>query len=85
MSLLHAHPLTKSLIDLNGPEGNAYCLMGYANRIAQQIGVDPQPILADMRSSDYRHLVEVFDKHFGHVYDLVLPWNWEQNPVEASK
>ncbi len=53
------------IIDLTGPDGNAFVLMGYANRFARQIGIDPEPILAEMQSGDYENLVEVFDKNFG--------------------
>ena len=53
-------------IDLTGPDGNAYALMGYANRLANQFELDPEPILADMKSGDYEHLLEVMEKHFGH-------------------
>jgi|TARA_R100000908_G_C3750132_1_gene144761 hypothetical protein len=53
------------IIDLTGPDGNAFVLMGYANRLSRQIGIDPEPILAEMQSGDYENLVEVFDKNFG--------------------
>ncbi len=53
------------IIDLTGPDGNAFALMGYANRLSRQIGIDPEPILAEMQSGDYENLVEVFDKNFG--------------------
>jgi len=52
-------------IDLSGPEGNVFCLMGYAKRFARQLGLDGGEITADMMSSDYDHAVEVFDRHFG--------------------
>lgn len=53
------------IIDLTGPDGNAFALMGYASRFARQLGIDAKPILDDMTSSDYEHLLEVFDNHFG--------------------
>jgi len=54
------------VIDLTGPEGNAFVLMGYAQRFAKQMGIDHKPILEEMKSSDYEHLLEVFDGYFGH-------------------
>ena len=57
-------------IDLTGPDGNAYALMGYANRFAKQLGVDSEPIIEDMTSGDYEHLLEVFEKHFGSFVTL---------------
>ena len=60
-------------IDLTGPEGNAYALLGYAKRFATQLGYKKSKvdrIMDDMRSGDYEHLVEVFDKHFGNIVTL---------------
>ena len=53
------------VIDLTGPDGNAYALMGYAQRYARQLNLDGKAIIAEMMSGDYENLVEVFDKHFG--------------------
>ena len=56
------------VIDLDGPDGNAFVLLGTAKRFAKQLCYDKTEtdlMLADMRSSDYEHLLEVFDKHFG--------------------
>ena len=56
------------VIDLTGPEGNAFALMGHATNFARQIGYTPESIeelMRDMRSGDYEHLVKVFDDHFG--------------------
>jgi hypothetical protein len=55
----------KPVIDLQGPEGNAYVLLGYANRWANDLGLDSKEILADMKSGDYEHLLSVMEKHFG--------------------
>ena len=56
---------SKPIIDLTGPEGNAYALMAYAERFAKDLKLDPKPILDDMMSGDYVHLVDVMEKHFG--------------------
>lgn len=64
------------IIDLSAPEGNAFCLLGIAQRYAAQIGLDWPAINADMTSGNYKHLVETFDKHFGDFVDLILPRNW---------
>jgi hypothetical protein len=58
-------PQTEIVIDLTGPDGNAFVLMGYAKRLARQLGIDPQPIMEEMRSGDYENLLEVFDRNFG--------------------
>ena len=52
-------------IDLTGPDGNAFALMGYAQVLAKQLDKDPKAIITEMQSSDYEHLVEVFDREFG--------------------
>jgi hypothetical protein len=58
-------PQTEIVIDLTGPDGNAFVLMGYAKRLAKQIGIEPQPIIEEMMSGDYENLLEVFDRNFG--------------------
>ena len=56
------------IIDLTGPEGNAFVLMGYAKRYAKQLGMsgaNAERIVYEMQSGDYENLINVFDKHFG--------------------
>lgn len=65
--------IVKQEIDLSGPQGNAYVLMGYAQTLAKQLNLDYKAIIADMMSSDYEHLIQVFDKHFGAYVDLIRP------------
>lgn len=57
---------TEVVIDLTGPQGNAFNLMAHAKRFARQLGMDGSAILTEMRNGDYENLVQVFDKHFGH-------------------
>ena len=58
-------PVKEFVIDLNGPEGNAFCLMGYARRFAGQLGLDSRKITQEMMSGDYENLLKVFDRYFG--------------------
>jgi hypothetical protein len=53
------------VIDLTGPQGNAFFLMGQAGQYARQLGLDGDAIVAEMRSGDYENLVQVFDRYFG--------------------
>ena len=53
------------VIDLTGPDGNAYALMAHANRFAKQLGIDGKTVIDEMMSGNYENLLEVFDKHFG--------------------
>ena len=55
----------KLIIDLTGPDGNAYALMGYASRFAKQLNIESKPIINEMMSGDYKNLLKVFDKYFG--------------------
>ena len=60
-------------IDLTGPQGNAYSLMGTAKKIGKQIGMSDSYIkemLDKMMSSDYENLIKVFDDEFGSVVTL---------------
>lgn len=52
-------------IDLTGPDGNAFNLMGVARRLARKMGTDPDPIIDEMKAGDYENLLRVFEKHFG--------------------
>lgn len=56
------------VIDLTGPDGNAFSLMGSAMRLGKQLELTKEQIdliLTDMKSGDYENLIQVFDKHFG--------------------
>lgn len=53
------------IIDLTGPDGNAFALMAYAQRFARQLGLDAKQIVTEMRSGDYENLINVFDSYFG--------------------
>ena len=57
-------------IDLTGPDGNAFVLIGTASRLAKQLGLDADGIKTEMMSGDYENLIRVFDKHFGEFVTL---------------
>lgn len=57
-------------IDLTGPEGNAFVLMAYAKQFAEQLDLDGDAIVAEMKAGNYENLVNVFDKHFGEYVTL---------------
>lgn len=52
-------------IDLTGPEGNAFYLLGTASNLAKQLRLDSKEIQTEMMAGDYENLLQVFDKHFG--------------------
>ena len=54
-----------TVIDLTGPQGNAFFLLGQAEQYARQLGLDGDQIITEMKSGDYKNLVAVFDHYFG--------------------
>jgi hypothetical protein len=58
------------VIDLTGPDGNAYALMGYASRFAKQLSLDEKQVIDEMTSGDYENLIQVFDRYFGQYVVL---------------
>ena len=57
-------------IDLTGPQGNAFFLLGTAKKLANQLGLDGTEIMEEMKSGDYENLLQVFDKNFGSFVTL---------------
>jgi len=57
-------------IDLTGPQGNAFFLLGTARNLAKQLGKDANEITNRMMSGDYENLVEIFDEEFGSIVAL---------------
>lgn len=54
-------------IDLTGPDGNAYVLMGIAKQLNRQLDleVSDTAMLAEMMSGDYENLLAVMERYFG--------------------
>ena len=65
MTIRKKQPKKELVIDLTGPDGNAYALMAYAERFARQLGLNSEKIIEEMMSSDYENLLQVFDSNFG--------------------
>ena len=60
-------------IDLTGPQGNAFYLLGVANRWAKELQFSDsyrEEMLEKMKSSDYENLIKVFDDEFGSIVTL---------------
>jgi hypothetical protein len=63
----------KIVIDLTGEQGNAHFLIGYADQLGKQLGLDkPQRVEIQQRmmGGDYENLITVFDNNFGEYVDL---------------
>lgn len=55
-------------IDVHGPSGNAFCILGCVKRILKDLHVEPhisKAILAEMKGGDYRHILRTTDAVFG--------------------
>lgn len=61
----------KMEIDLTGPDGNAFYLLGIAKKFASTVGVDQNVVIKEMTASDYENLIIVFDNYFGDYIDLL--------------
>ena len=57
-------------IDLTGPQGNAFYLLGTAKNLSNQLGLDSNKVMDEMKSGDYDNLVNTFDKYFGSIVTL---------------
>jgi hypothetical protein len=58
-------PSTKIEIDLTGPQGNAFVLLGIAKDLCHKLDLDWNYVYSEMTSSDYENLVQVMDHYFG--------------------
>ena len=73
----------KLVINLDGPDGNAFQLMAYAQRFAKDMGyVSDEAILNLMMDGDYTNLVRTFDKYFGEF--VILETRDEELLEDAS-
>jgi hypothetical protein len=63
-------------IDLDGPNGNVFYLLGTAKKYGRLIGSDYDKIIEEMTSGDYYNAVRVFNKYFGSF--VVLETNNEE-------
>tara|TARA_B100000530_G_scaffold19467_1_gene12931 strand:- start:80 stop:298 length:219 start_codon:yes stop_codon:yes gene_type:complete len=52
-------------IDLTGPDGNAYVILGLAKRLCREFDIPFKPLMEKMTSGDYENLIKVFDNKFG--------------------
>ena len=57
------------VVDLTGPDGNAFVLLGMAKGWSKELGLDFAQIQKEATSGDYENLLQVLDNYFG---DLVI-------------
>lgn len=62
---IHKHQGGPIIIDLTGPDGNAFALLAYAKKFSQDLDKPYEDLLKQMQSGDYENLIQVFDDAFG--------------------
>ncbi len=70
MAIISKDTTRKQVIDLTGPQGNAFYLLGTAMKLCKQIGLDWNEVNDVMTSGNYEELITAFDIYFGDYIDL---------------
>lgn len=74
--------ISRRTIDLNGPEGNAFYLIGLVSSTAKQLGMSKHTITTRMMSGDYFNLLAEFEAAFGDFYYLILTDDIDSQELE---
>ena len=61
---------TKLEIDLTGPDGNVFILIGIGGRLCKQLGLNSEMFTRRMMSGDYENAVNTFEEYFGNFVTL---------------
>ena len=63
----------KQVIDLSGPEGNAFYLMAVVDKTFRRSGAPElgKKIVDEMTKGDYEHLLKTFELYLGDHFKLV--------------
>ena len=69
MAILKKEP-RRQVIDLTGPEGNAFYLLGLARKLCKQLDLDTTQVYGEMTTGSYENLITAFDIHYGSIIDL---------------
>jgi hypothetical protein len=51
-------------IDLDGPQGNAYTLLGIAKQLCAALDKDYEDVSKRMKAGNYNNLIQVFEEEF---------------------
>ena len=70
MAIVSKDMTKKRVIDLTGPDGNAFFLLGTARKLCKQLDLDVNQVYGEMTTGSYENLIETFDKYFGSIIDL---------------
>ncbi len=69
------------VIDLKGPQGNAFALMSIAEDFLRQMERrhEFRALRTEMMSGDYENLIRIFEEKFSDYVDLVgKPWDVDE-------
>ena len=58
---------SKIEIDLTGPDGNAFVLLGIAKDLCHKLDLDWNYVHSEMTSGDYENLLQTMDKYFSDI------------------
>jgi hypothetical protein len=61
---------TKLEIDLTGPDGNVFNLIGIGGRLCKQLGKNSEVFARRMMSGDYENAINTFEEYFGDYVTL---------------
>ncbi len=64
-------PFGRIIIDLDGPRGNAFALIGLALELSGYLGKDGERVTSEMIATDYGNLIDVFNQHFSEFVTLM--------------
>ena len=70
MVIKKKRPHSKIEIDLTGPKGNSFYILGTAKKLCRSLEKDWEEINKRMISGDYENLISVFDEEFGEYVIL---------------
>ena len=61
------------VIDLQGPQGNAFALMGHAVELLRQLGRrhEVSALRTEMMAGDYNNLLRIFEENFSDYVELI--------------
>ena len=70
MAVVQKNNVREYKIDLDSSAGNAFHLLGTAQGLCRDLGLDGNQVIEEMKSGDYTNLVKTFDNYFGSVVTL---------------
>ena len=70
--IVEKNPSEPIVIDLTGPQGNAFYLLGIVDRLKNILPPwkTVKEVQDEMMSGDYENLIQVFDSYFGSYVTL---------------